>query len=205
MSRQDVCYCLNAALIAQGSPFRCINTAVEATLLRQRSCGVLLPQDKFLRDNIEANDIVVVSVGGNDIALAPSPCTILQMLIGIGCTPTAAIHHAVGTPAPCDDCCCGCGPGCLSMLSSCPPSAGYFLHMFHTKVQAYVRSLTGESSKRRQAVCNNKHTETIYSSIYLSIYLSIHLSIYLSIYLSIHLSIYLTNFSRCQRRSNIYT
>ena len=32
-----------------------------------------------------------VSVGGNDIALAPAPCTILHMLIGICCTPTAGI------------------------------------------------------------------------------------------------------------------
>ena len=122
-------------------------------MLRQRSCGSLLEQDRFLRDNLGEDDIVVVSVGGNDIALAPAPCTMLHMLVGICCTSTAAIRHAFGKPAPCDDCCCGCGPGCLSTLSACPPSGGYFLHMFHTKLQAYVRALTQKTRPSKVLVC----------------------------------------------------
>eukprot|EP00559_Dactyliosolen_fragilissimus_P000982 CAMPEP_0184858418 /NCGR_PEP_ID=MMETSP0580-20130426/3523_1 /TAXON_ID=1118495 /ORGANISM="Dactyliosolen fragilissimus" /LENGTH=219 /DNA_ID=CAMNT_0027354547 /DNA_START=76 /DNA_END=736 /DNA_ORIENTATION=- len=55
-----------------------INTAVEATTLNQRS-RKLLPQDVFLRENIKSNDVLIVSIGGNDVALFPTPCTILSM------------------------------------------------------------------------------------------------------------------------------
>ena len=58
-----------------------LNTAVEATTLTRRaggfsccclpSCGELLEQDTFIRDNLKSEDYLVVSIGGNDIALAP--------------------------------------------------------------------------------------------------------------------------------------
>ena len=106
-----------------------------------------------MRDHLEENDVVVVSVGGNDIALAPAPCTILHLLAGVCCTPNAAIRHAFGRPAPCDDCCCGCGPGCLSTFSACPPSGGYFLHMFHTKLQAFIRALVAKTRPSKVLAC----------------------------------------------------
>ncbi len=37
-------------------------------------------QDELIRDNITPNDVLIVSVGGNDIALSPTPTTILSML-----------------------------------------------------------------------------------------------------------------------------
>ena len=44
-----------------------INTAVvEATTLNERWYN-LRPQDKFLRDNIKEEDVLIVSIGGNDI------------------------------------------------------------------------------------------------------------------------------------------
>ena len=42
-----------------------------------------------------------VSVGGNDIALAPAPCTVLHMLLGICCTPTAGIEKVRAAVAKC--------------------------------------------------------------------------------------------------------
>lgn len=41
----------------------------------------LLPQDVFIRDNIRSDDILVVSVGGNDIALRPTASTIFNILL----------------------------------------------------------------------------------------------------------------------------
>lgn len=60
-------------------------SSVEATTLNQRNLR-LLPQDRFLRDNITSNDVLIVSIGGNDIALAPTPCTIVAMA-GLLCLP----------------------------------------------------------------------------------------------------------------------
>ena len=35
-------------------------------------------QDKFIRDNITEDDVLVASVGGNDIALAPQLLTVVS-------------------------------------------------------------------------------------------------------------------------------
>jgi len=64
---------------------------VEATTLQQR-VWKLLPQDQFLCDHIESRDILLVSIGGNDIALAPSPCTVCSMA-GLISLPSSCIDH----------------------------------------------------------------------------------------------------------------
>ena len=56
-----------------------INTAVEASTLNERTFK-LRPQDTFIRENIHPEDVLVVSVGGNDVALCPCPCTIASIL-----------------------------------------------------------------------------------------------------------------------------
>lgn len=132
---KDVAYWVNRRSIERGSRYRAINTAVEATTLNERSCGRLLPQDRFLRDNVGPEDIVVVSVGGNDIAMAPAPCTICNILCLICCVPSCCIETGRGCckpacPLPCDDPCCGCCCSCASDLGACPPCAGYFLHLY---------------------------------------------------------------------------
>ena len=55
-----------------------VEKKVEATTLNQRTTK-LLPQDEFIRENIREDDIVIVSIGGNDVALLPAPCTICAM------------------------------------------------------------------------------------------------------------------------------
>lgn len=65
--------------------------SVEATTLNERTYR-LRPQDVFLRDNIQSNDILIVSIGGNDVALCPTPTTIASVL-GVLCLPTTCIEN----------------------------------------------------------------------------------------------------------------
>jgi len=71
---------------------------VEATTLNER-CFSLQPQDIFLRDNIGKDDILVVSIGGNDIALRPSICTIASMA-GLLCLPSSIVENGFSCWAP---------------------------------------------------------------------------------------------------------
>jgi hypothetical protein len=81
----DVAYQINQTLIDNrlNEEYVCINAAIEESTLYQRftdktnySGNVkLLPQDEFIYDNIQIDDILIVSVGGNDIALSPKPET----------------------------------------------------------------------------------------------------------------------------------
>lgn len=64
---------------------------VEATTLNER-CLRLRPQDKFLRDNLSSSDVLIVSIGGNDIALAPTPCTIASVA-GLLCLPLSCLEN----------------------------------------------------------------------------------------------------------------
>ena len=109
-----------------------INTAVEATTLNERTYKPR-PQDLFLRDNISAQDTLIVSIGGNDVAMMPAPCTVLAMA-GLLALPMGCVRSGMtcGT-VPVDDCCCGCGPSTVSCLGSVPPCLGYFRHLFGTR------------------------------------------------------------------------
>lgn len=53
---------------------------------------LLRPQDRFIRDNIRENDILIVSIGGNDVALCPTPCTIVSML-GVLSLPVTCVEN----------------------------------------------------------------------------------------------------------------
>jgi len=78
--KTDVCYWLNDELVRRGHGGRlfCLNTAVEATSLNTRTCGRLTPQDRLIASAIGPDDVLVVSVGGNDIALEPLLFTALK-------------------------------------------------------------------------------------------------------------------------------
>ena len=64
---------------------------MEATTLNERSYR-LRAQDKFIRDNISSEDVLIVSIGGNDIALAPAPCTICSVA-GLLCLPLSCLEN----------------------------------------------------------------------------------------------------------------
>lgn len=69
----DVAFWLNHEAVRRGrhDELFAINTAVEATTLNDRAFCRLLPQDAFIRRHITSKDVLIVSVGGNDLALAP--------------------------------------------------------------------------------------------------------------------------------------
>jgi hypothetical protein len=75
----DIAYHLNT--LTEGTSFYCINSAIEESTLSQRGGTRLLAQDEFIRDNLRSQDVLVVSVGGNDIALKPSIKTIWNVLL----------------------------------------------------------------------------------------------------------------------------
>ena len=102
--------------------YAAINCAVEATTLNQRTTRGLLPQDKFIRDNISSQDVLIVSIGGNDVALAPTPCTIASLAGLLCCLPSSCLENGTtfGT-VPCDDYFCGCGSSLISCCCAVPP------------------------------------------------------------------------------------
>ena len=122
----DVTYWLNhlSAQRKSGTRYSAINTAVEATTLNER-CFKLRPQDRFIRDHLQPDDVLIVSIGGNDIAMAPSPCTIASVA-GLLCLPQSCLESGRSFGAvPFNDCCCGCGASLASCGCSCPPCLGY--------------------------------------------------------------------------------
>jgi len=132
--------------------YAAINTAVEATTLNERWYG-LRPQDKFVRDNIRADDVLVVSIGGNDVALAPTPCTIAS-ICGMLALPMKCVENGFSCfVCPMNDCCCGCGPSLFSCAGTCPPCLGYFRHLFGVRVQRYIEALTSKTKPKKILVC----------------------------------------------------
>jgi len=95
--KRDVCYWVNEEAARTHKSMGCLNTAVEATSLNDRAFNRLLPQDEFIRDNIDVDDVLVVSVGGNDVALAPLLCTVLNLSMLVCCTSIAGAS-AAGCP-----------------------------------------------------------------------------------------------------------
>jgi hypothetical protein len=138
-----------------------INAAVEASTLNERTFR-LRPQDVFLRDNIAADDVLVVSVGGNDIALLPCPCTIVSMASLVLCMPQSCIDRGrICATVPLDDCCCGCGPSLCSCCCACPPCLGYFAHLFGRRIQYYIEALTAKTKPSKILVCMIYYPEEV--------------------------------------------
>ena len=103
---------------------------------------------------IGCQDLLIVSVGGNDIALMPCPCTIASILGLLFCMPTSLVEKGCACGAvPVDDCCCGCGPSLCSCCCAFPPCLGYFRHLFGTRIEKYIRSLTSKTRPAKVLVC----------------------------------------------------
>lgn len=153
-AKKDVAFALNKEILARGLEMRVLNCSVEATSVGDRACGRLQEQDKMIRDHIAPQDTLCVSIGGNDIALKPNLCTVLNMIFLMHCLPQACIEKtACGCDVPIDDCCCGCACGFFSNLLACPPGAGYFLHLFKTRIQSYVANLVSKTKPKKVLVC----------------------------------------------------
>ncbi|EOA86793.1 hypothetical protein ACJQWK_08721 [Exserohilum turcicum] len=123
--KPDVAYWTNHFLADRAT---CINTAVEESMLRERD-NTLLPHDEFIRDNIRANDILIVSVGANDVALKPNTLTIRHMLELAWLTPRRSLENGTAN------------------------SLSYFKHMFGAQIQDYISRLTAKTKPRAVIAC----------------------------------------------------
>ena len=152
VQKQDVCYWLNREAARRGrSDLFCLNSAIEATSLNDRACS-LLAQDRFIREHITPDDTLVVSVGGNDLALEPLLATVLNIIPLLCFTPTACVRHGRACPPNTHvDCgCLGCGvPGCAVSLFGFPFGLAYFVDLFKNRVENYVRRLVGLRRPRK--------------------------------------------------------
>ncbi len=139
---KDVAYWLNHEIAKSEAKGRvaCINASIEESCIGERDKG-LMAQDQFIRDNIGADDTLVICVGGNDIALKPTLCTILNMASLIFCTSTCCIRSLS----------CGCANSCFGC--GFPLGLGYFIHMFKSKVQDIIERITAKTRPKTVVVC----------------------------------------------------
>lgn len=134
LSKKDVAYWLNKELLDRDT--FCLNCAIESSGLWQRANGRLLDQDVFVRDHITDNDVLVVSVGGNDIALRPSTRTILSMLALLYLVPMCWFEECATTKC-----------------TLWPPGLSHFVDLFGEQVRAYVQSILAHRKPRKVIVC----------------------------------------------------
>lgn len=80
ISTPDVEYFLNALIVESDRDMFALNCAVGTSNLAQRKGLSLLPQDKFVRDHIHAEDVLVVSISGHDAALEKSWLALVAIL-----------------------------------------------------------------------------------------------------------------------------
>ena len=128
----DVTHHLNKVLVerGEGDKLVAVNTAIEESTLGLRDGGKLLPQDAFVREHIGEPDVLVVSCGGNDIALRPTALTIASIATLLS-LPKALIN---------------CGPWLA-------PGLHHFVSLFRDKTTRYVQSLIGDRKPRVVVVC----------------------------------------------------
>lgn len=65
--------------VERGLNYSCINAAVEESTIADRGEGKLKEHDIFCRDNMREGDILIVSCGGNDIALRPTKSVMVSV------------------------------------------------------------------------------------------------------------------------------
>jgi hypothetical protein len=106
----------------------CINAAVEASMLRDRT-RELLPQDKVIQECMTKEDILIVSVGANDIAMKPTLKTTKKLLKLAWLTSTKRITDGESS------------------------TFKYFEDLFGRQVQEYVAKLCAVSKPRAVIVC----------------------------------------------------
>ena len=104
------------------------DAAVEESTLSDRFNGKLLEHDLFVRDNLRADDILVISAGGNDIALRPSFGTIMNM-IALLLQSKSMIESGY----------------CIGL--------NHFIHLFKARMEGYIQSITATTKPKLVVVC----------------------------------------------------
>jgi len=123
--KPDVAFWLNHLLQDRATA---LNLAVEASTLKERD-NDLLDHDKFIRDHIRAEDILVVSIGANDIAMRPTFATVRHMLQLAWVTPRRSLERGTAW------------------------SLSHFTNMFKDQVQSYISRLVEGQKPRAIIVC----------------------------------------------------
>lgn len=91
----DVNHFVNHFLEKEKLPFISLNFAIEEAFIRGKFA--LDEHDKIVKNNINENDILIVSIGGNDIALKPSPIIILELFNFLICSEEDKIKNILDT------------------------------------------------------------------------------------------------------------
>lgn len=133
----DVAHALNAECVARGlgATHCAINCAVEEATLGGRA-RELLAQDAFVRDHVREQDVLIVSCGGNDIALRPTVSTIVAMgaLLAM---PRALIESLGSSP----------------MLYRLVPGLGHFVSLFGATTARFVGRVVERTKPKAVVVC----------------------------------------------------
>eukprot|EP00435_Cladocopium_sp_Y103_P026180 s913_g6.t1 len=129
----DVSFWVNYELAKEKPepPIVCINGAVEESCISQREVEGLLAQDKFIRDSLTEDDILVVDVGGNDVALRPTCGIIVNMALLLYLTPTCFIR-------------------CCPWLV---PGMWYFIYMFRVRLRRITEKLIAARKPKKVIIC----------------------------------------------------
>jgi hypothetical protein len=133
-SIRDVCYWFNHHAAQRGSRYAAVNTSVEASTLQDRASGsALLGHDVLIREFLQPDDVIVVSVGGNDIALRPG----LSTMLSVSWLAFFARDENIeaGTAS----------------------GFGQLRHIFLTQLQGYVQALCAKNKPRKVIVCMIYH------------------------------------------------
>ena len=104
-----------------------LNASIEESRVESRRRS-LLPQDEFIRDYITSKDILFLSVGGNDIALAPTPATIANMSSLI-CMPTYLLKMGF------------------------TPGLSHFVHLFTKRIETLLQQMLEKEKPAKIYVC----------------------------------------------------
>lgn len=127
--KPDVCYHLNNLL--RGSPYICINCAVEESTLLERAQGNLLEQDVFIQQHLKKQDVLIVSVGGNDIVYKPTFTTLYNLVMLISFN---TIENLKKNPLKCW-------------------GFKHFIYLFKDEVTQYIKGLISLQKPKLGIVC----------------------------------------------------
>ena len=129
-STPDVAYWINRECEERGfgHVLCCVNAAIEESTLGLRDGDKLLPQDAFVQRRLCKKDVIVVSMGGNDIALRPTIATVICMLMLLS-TPTWLLEAGIA------------------------PGISHFVRLFRHGTGRYLRNLIKEQQPRCVVCC----------------------------------------------------
>jgi hypothetical protein len=129
----DVAYFINEIWAQKHAGLCAVNAAIEESRLEQRGRDgrTLLDQDRIVRDQLQARDVLVVSIGGNDVALAPTLKTAFNMLLMNRFNSLETIEK---------------GPAHAWGMS-------HFVHLFKDRVAHYVNALIEQTKPRLVLIC----------------------------------------------------